>query len=111
MTTAVSPLAPLLTQVQLTHAATSVTAWLERAAAQELGYAEFLQGLLEDEMAARAQAATQRRLTAAGFPFAASIEQFNFRFRPDLQRQVVLRYLDPTFVEQAGTLTLKIGRA
>src|SRR5579872_5043168 len=49
MTTAVSPLAPLLTQVQLTHAATSVTAWLERAAAQELGYAEFLQGLLEEE--------------------------------------------------------------
>jgi len=34
------------------------------------------------------------------------IEQFDFRFRPELKRQVVLRYLDPTFVEQAGTLTL-----
>ena len=57
-------------------------------------------------MAARATAATARRLREAGFPFAASIEQFDFRFRPDLKRQVVLRYLDPTFVAQAGSLTL-----
>ena len=36
----------------------------------------------------------------------ATIEQFDFRFRPDLKRQVVLRYLDPTFVSQATTVTL-----
>ena len=47
-----------------------------------------------------------RAIGEAGVPFAASIEQFDFRFRPDLKRQVVLRYLDPSFVEQAGTLTL-----
>ena len=51
-------------------------------------------------------AQTKRRLRQAGFPFAATIEQFDFRFRPELKRQVVLRYLDPTFVEQAATLTL-----
>ena len=39
-------------------------------------------------------------------PFAATIEQFDFRFRPELKRQVILRYLDPAIVEQAGTLTL-----
>jgi DNA replication protein DnaC len=55
---------------------------------------------------ARADAATLRRLRQAAFPFAATIEQFDFRARPELKRQVVLRYLDPTFVEQAGTLTL-----
>ncbi len=57
-------------------------------------------------MATRATAAAQRRLRDAAFPFAATIEQFDVRFRPALKRQVVLRYLDPTFVEQAGTLTL-----
>ncbi|MHB0874605.1 MAG: ATP-binding protein [Anaerolineae bacterium] len=31
-------------------------------------------------------------------------EQFDFRFRPELKRQVILRYL--AFVEQGGTLTL-----
>jgi DNA replication protein DnaC len=42
----------------------------------------------------------------AGFPFAATFEQFDFRSRPELKRQVVLRYLDPTFVEQARSLAL-----
>ncbi|GAC1552788.1 MAG: IS21-like element IS21 family helper ATPase IstB [Myxococcales bacterium] len=96
----------LLTQLHLHQAAVVLPAWLDRAAQEELGYADFLGGLLEDELAARAAAETQRRLRQAGFPFAASIEQFDFRFRPELKRQVVLRYLDPTFVAQAGTLTL-----
>ncbi len=96
----------LLTQVHLSGAAAVLPAWLERAATQELSYADFLQGLLEEELAARATASTARRLREAAFPFAATIEQFDFRFRPDLKRQVVLRYLDPSFVEGAGSLTL-----
>ena len=98
--------AALLAQLHLPQAAAALPAWLDRAAQEELGYADFLGGLLEEEAAARAAAETQRRLRQAGFPFAASIEQFDFRFRPELKRQLVLRYLDPTFVEQAGTLTL-----
>jgi DNA replication protein DnaC len=96
----------LLTAVHLHQAAAVLPAWLDRAAQEELGYADFLGGLLEEEVAARTAAETQRRLRQAGFPFAATIEQFDFRFRPELKRQVVLRYLDPTFVDQAGTLTL-----
>jgi DNA replication protein DnaC len=96
----------LLTALHLHQAAAVLPAWLDRAAQEELGYADFLGGVLEEELAARTAAATQRRLREAGFPFAASIEQFDFRFRPDLKRQVVLRYLDPAFVEQAGSLTL-----
>jgi DNA replication protein DnaC len=80
--------------------------WLDRAASEELSYADFLHGLLEEESVARANAATQKRLRQASFPYAATIEQFDFRFRPELKRQVVLRYLDPTFVEQARTLAL-----
>jgi DNA replication protein DnaC len=96
----------LLIQLHLTHAATVLISWLERAAQDELSYADFLAGLLEEEQVARTTSATARRLREAGFPFAATIEQFDFRFRPELKRQVVLRYLDATFVEQAGTLTL-----
>jgi DNA replication protein DnaC len=99
-------LVPLLGHLGLQYAAAVLPAWLDRAAAQELSFAEFLHGLLEEGAAARANAATQKRLRRAGFPYAATIEQFDFRFRPELKRQVVLRYLDPTFVEQARTLTL-----
>jgi DNA replication protein DnaC len=96
----------LLADLGLGHAAAVLPGWLERAAQHELSYADFLGEVLDEERVARAQAATERRLRAAGFPFAATIEQFDFRFRPELKRQVVLRYLDATFVEQAGTLTL-----
>lgn len=96
----------VLTALQLHQAVASLPAWLDRAAQEELSYADFLSGLLEEEVVTRTAAAIQRRLRDAAFPFAASIEQFDFRFRPELKRQVVLRYLDPTFVAQAGTLTL-----
>lgn len=99
-------LVALCTHLQLSGAAAVVRDWLDRAAQDELSYADFLQGVLEEELAVRTAAATERRLRAAGFPFAASIEQFDFRFRPELKRQIVLRYLDPSFVSQAGTLTL-----
>src|ERR1700687_5986775 len=97
---------PLLEQLGRRQAAAVLPIWLDRAASQELSYADFLHGLLEEESVARANAATQKRLRQAGFPYAATIEQFDFRFRPELKRQVVLRYLDPTFVEQARTLAL-----
>src|SRR3954454_7514489 len=95
-----------LTQLQLHQAAAALPQWLDRAAHDEVGYGDFLGGLLPEEVTARADAPTQRRLRQAAFPFAATIEQFDFRFRPELKRQIVLRYLDPTFVEQARTLAL-----
>jgi DNA replication protein DnaC len=99
-------LVTLLRALQLTGAAAVLEEWLERAAQQELSYADVLRGVLEEELAVRTAAATERRLRAASFPFAATIDQFDFRFRPELKRQIVLRYLDPSFVSQAGTLTL-----
>lgn len=99
-------LRPLLEQVGWSHAAAVLVAWLDRAAHDELSYVDFLQGLLEEETTARATALVQRHLREAGFPFAASLEQFDFRFRPDLKRQLVLRYFDSTFVEHARSLAL-----
>src|SRR5436305_5481312 len=102
----VSGLDVLLDQLQLQQIAAVLAEHLERAAREEVSYADFLQGLLETEATARMDADTARRLLQADFPFAATIEQFDFRFRPDLKRQLILRYLDPAFVEQAGSLTL-----
>ncbi len=77
-------LEPLLEQLGLRQAAAVLPDWLDRAASQELSYADFLHGLLEEESVARANAATQKRLRQAGFPYPATIEQFDFRFRPEL---------------------------
>jgi DNA replication protein DnaC len=96
----------LLTAVHLHHAADALVPWLDRAAAQGLSHHDFLLGLLEEERVARMEAETGRRFQRAAFPFTASIEQFDFRARPELKRQVVLHYLDPTFVAQAVSLAL-----
>ena len=66
-------LQPLLEHLGLHQAASVLAEWLDRAAAQDVSYADFLQGLLEEESAARANAATQKRLRQAGFPYAATI--------------------------------------
>lgn len=98
--------ATLLTHLGLHHAAAVLPDWLERAAHDEVSYSDFLVGLLREEVAGQHDAEINRQLRLAAFPFAASIEQFDFRFRPDLKRQVVLRYVDPAVVTQATTLTL-----
>ncbi|MBI3976809.1 MAG: ATP-binding protein [Chloroflexi bacterium] len=95
-----------LIQLGLHQAAALLPGWLERAARQEVSYAELLHGVLEEECVARASAEVQARLRQAAFPFAATSDQFDFRFRPELKRQVILRYLDPSFVAQARSLTL-----
>ena len=46
-------LGPLLHQVGLAHAATVLPAWLDRAAREDLAYADFLQGLLGVDRVAR----------------------------------------------------------
>lgn len=96
----------LLQHLRLPHAAEALPTWLDRAAKEDLGYSDFLAGVLEEEVAVRASEEIEARLRKAGFPYSATIEQFDFRFRPELKRQVILRYLDPTFVEQAGSITL-----
>lgn len=96
----------LLEHLGLPLAAAVTQTWLDRAAQEGLSYADCLEGILEEELIARKAAATERQVQAAGFPYPATIEQFDFRFRPDLKRQVILRYLDPSFVEQAHNLVL-----
>lgn len=96
----------MLASLQLRQAAEALPSWLDRATSEELSYQDFLHGLLAEELAARANEETHRRLRQANFPFAATIDQFDFRFRPDLKRQVILRYLDLSFIEQAGSLVL-----
>src|SRR5438067_1073090 len=51
----------------------------------------------------------RHRLKDAAFPFE-TLDEFDFRLRPELNRQVVLRYLDERFITQGRSLVL-IGPA
>ncbi len=95
-----------LTQLKLSRTREVYAHWVKEAEAHQLGYAEFLDGLLSEELVSRQENQIRRQLKAAGFPFAATLEQFDFSLHPELKRTVIVRFFDRTFVEQAQSLIL-----
>jgi DNA replication protein DnaC len=80
--------------------------WTLQAVQSELGYAEFLEQLVTEELLARQENHLRRKMKAAGFPYAATIEQFDFALRPELKRAVLMRFFDSSFITTAGSLVL-----
>jgi DNA replication protein DnaC len=80
--------------------------WIEQAATSNLGYGEFLDQLLTEELLARQENQLRRKMKAASFPYPATIEQFDFSVRPELKRPVILRFFDSSFVTTAASLLL-----
>lgn len=95
-----------LTQLKLSRTREVYPHWVKEAEAHQLGYAEFLDGLLSEEVVSRQENQIRRQLKAAGFPFAATLEQFDFSLHPELKRSVMVRFFDRTFIEQAQSLIL-----
>ncbi len=100
----------MLTQLKLARIREIHQEWLDRAAAEQMPYPDFLRGLLQEELLAREDNQVRRRLKDAAFPFEKTLDEFDFRLRPELNRQVVLRYLDDRFITQGRSLVL-IGPA
>ena len=71
-----------------------------------MGYGEFLEQLVTEEVLARQENQLRRKMLAAGFPYAATIDQFDFTLHPELKRTVMLRFFDSSFVTTAGSLVL-----
>src|SRR5215469_14573452 len=101
-----APLEQKLAALHLGRIRQIYPSWIEQAAASNLGYAEFLDQLLTEELLARQENQLRRKMKAAGFPYPATIEQFDFSARPELKRPVILRFFDSSFVTTASSLVL-----
>ena len=97
-----------LTTLKLGRMRQVYTSWIEQAAQTEMGYGEFLEQLVTEEVLARQENQLRRKMHAAGFPYAATIDQFDFTLRPELKRTVMLRFFDSSFIANAACL-LMIG--
>lgn len=95
-----------LAQLKLGRLRAVVESWITQAEQHQLGYAEFLDELLAEELLGRQENQIRRKLKAAGFPYSATLEQFDFSLRPELKRSVMMRFFDSAFVEKAGSLIL-----
>jgi len=100
----------ILTQLKLARIREINQDWLDRAAAEQMPYPDFLRGLLEEELLSREENQVRRRLKDAAFPFEKTFDEFDFRLRPELNCQVVLRYLADRFITQGRSHVL-IGPA
>jgi len=95
-----------LTHLKLSRIREVYPTWIRHAEQHQLGYGEFLEEVLSEELLSRQENQIRRKLKLAGFPFAATLEQFNFTLRPELKRAVIMRFFDSSFVEKAGALLL-----
>lgn len=95
-----------LTHLKLGRIREVYPTWVRHAEQHHLGYGEFLEEVLSEELLSRQENQIRRKLKAAGFPFAATLEQFDFSLRPELKRAVMVRFFDSAFVEKAGGLIL-----
>jgi len=101
-----APLEQKLAALHLGRIRQIYPSWIEQAAASNLGYGEFLDQLLTEELLARQENQLRRKMKAAGFPYPATIEQVEFSARPELKRPVILRFFDSSFVTAASSLLL-----
>jgi len=82
-------LASTLRQLRLSGLLASLEVRLQEAQSHALNHREFLELILQDELAVRADRQFQRRLKAAGFREHKSLEDFDWAFNPSLKRKQI----------------------
>ena len=79
---------------------------IEQAAREDVDFGALLGSLLEDEVTSRDESQLRLKMRRADFPFAKTLEQFDFRRHPKLRRPVFQTYLDPSFIKSGGAVVL-----
>jgi DNA replication protein DnaC len=73
-----------LRKLRLGYAASVLEAHHQAAINAKLGYLEFLEKLVDDELNARDNKGLDKRVRAARFPVTKTLEEFNFAFQPSI---------------------------
>lgn len=95
-----------LEHLGLTEAAAVLDSRLELAAQKQLPYAEFLADLLSRETSVRRERYLRTRTRLAHLPFQRTLEQFDFRFQPSIDKRQVRELGTLTFVNEAANVLL-----
>ena len=97
-----------LKQLRLSGLAGTVSLRLQEAAANRLSHEEFLECLLQDELNVRQERLLSRRTKAADFHHLKTLEDFDWRFNPNIPRKQIYDLAAGQFIRQA-TDVLFIG--
>jgi len=91
------------------HLPTVRRLWSElarRAETEDMSYRTYLEILISEEIAHRAQTRITRSVRAAHFPFLRTIEEFDFTFQTSLRLKMLGSYLGPELVSEGRNVVL-----
>jgi len=78
-----------LQRLRLFKSRERLEAWLQDATTKELSYADFLDGLLSEEVASKTTKHITMRTSLARFPFVKGLEVFDFSYQPSLDKKQI----------------------
>lgn len=90
-----------LKKLRLSGLIQSLEIRLQEAASHSLTHAEFLELVLQDELAIRGERLIQRRVNAAAFRELKTLDQFDFAFNPSIKRQQIYELATCRFLREA----------
>ena len=90
-----------LRKLRLSGLAQSLEVRLQEAAGHQLSHAEFLELILQDELAIRADRRIERRVKAANFRELKTLDEFDFTFNPSINKKQVYELATCRFIREA----------
>ena len=94
------------TKLGLTHLTDTVTQLVDRAEQAQMGYLDFLDLLLEEELGLREGRRFRNALKLSGLPHHKTLEEFDFAFQPDLDARKVRDLATLEFVTTKSNIAL-----
>ena len=95
-----------LQRLRLFKSGERLEALLQDATAKELSYADFLDGVLTEEVASKTAKHITMRTNLARFPFVKSLDTFDFSYQPSLDKKQVQTLASCHYVEHGENLLL-----
>lgn len=89
-----------LRQLRLSGLLESLDVRLQEAAGHQLNHAEFLELVLQDELAIRGQRLIERRIKLASFREVKTLDQFDWSFNPSIKKKQVFDLATCRFVRE-----------
>ena len=99
-----------LRALRLSGLAQSLEVRLQEAAGNGLNHLEFLELVLQDELAVRAERRRNRRIQAASFREAKTLEDFDFTFNKSIKRTQIFELVSPGRLKPATGGRVKTGQ-
>lgn len=94
------------TRLGLTHLTEVITALVARAENQQMGYLDFVDLLLEEELGLREGRRFRNALKLSGLPHHKTLEEFDFAFQPDLDTRKVRDLATLEFIRAKSNVAL-----